>query len=105
MTLDAFRRATTASAPPAGLPPPLLALWWDARGAWESAHALVQSEDGVEAARVHAYLHRREGDLADADHWYRRAGQGRPGATLAEEWTALAESCLSSGLPPDACPG
>ena len=75
---------------PAGLAPPLAALWWDARGAWAQAHAAAQADPGAAAAWVHAYLHRREGDLANADYWYRRAGRQRPDLSLDAEWTAIA---------------
>ena len=74
----------------AGLPAPLAALWWDARGDWTRAHEAAQADEGAEAAWVHAYLHRKEGDLANADYWYRRAGKQRPSVTLAEEWAAIA---------------
>lgn len=73
-----------------GLDPLLAALWWDARGDWNGAHALAQSVDTAAGAWVHAYLHRREGDLANADYWYRRAGRQRPVATLEAEWAEIA---------------
>ncbi len=44
---------------------------------------------------VHAYLHRLEGDLANADYWYRRAGTERPAASLQEEWVAIAVALLA----------
>jgi hypothetical protein len=41
---------------------------------------------------VHAYLHRKEGDLGNAGYWYARAGKAMPGAevTLAAEWEQIA---------------
>jgi hypothetical protein len=54
----------------------LLALWWDGKGDWERAHAIAQDVDGAEGAWVHAYLHRKEGDLGNAAYWYRVAGRG-----------------------------
>ena len=73
-----------------GLPAPLAALWWDARGDWSRAHEAAQSVDTAEGAWVHAYLHRKEGDLANADYWYRRAGQRRPSMPLETEWAEIA---------------
>jgi hypothetical protein len=73
-----------------GLAPLLAALWWDARGDWARAHELAQSVDTAEGAWVHAYLHRKEGDLPNADYWYRRAGKRRPVAPLAQEWAEIA---------------
>ncbi|MHA7128101.1 hypothetical protein [Algoriphagus namhaensis] len=69
----------------------LQALWHDARGDWSAAHALVDGPPGQSFARVHAYLHRKEGDLWNADYWYRRAGESRPNHSLEEEWRQLCE--------------
>ncbi|TCH98244.1 hypothetical protein EJV46_13730 [Roseococcus sp. SYP-B2431] len=71
------------------LPPPLAALWWDARGEWARAHEAAQAVDTAEGAWVHAYLHRKEGDLSNADYWYRRAGRRRPAVTLESEWSEI----------------
>jgi hypothetical protein len=57
----------------------LHALELQASGDWDGAHSLVQDDPSQEAAWVHAYLHRVEGDLSNAGYWYRRAG--RPAAT------------------------
>jgi hypothetical protein len=38
---------------------------------------------------VHAYLHRKEGDLSNADYWYRRAGKRHPAVTLEQEWAEI----------------
>ena len=45
-------------------------------------------------AWVHAYLHRKEGDLANADYWYRRAGQPACDGPLDDEWAAIVETLL-----------
>ena len=96
MTPDALRRsAADADAPPAALSPSLVALWWDARGDWDRAHAAAQAGADAASAWVHAYLHRREGDRANADYWYRRAGRTRPAATLEAEWAAIAAALLN----------
>ena len=69
--------------------PILLALWYDGHGDWESAHAQVDQLPGKSAARVHAYLHRKEGDQWNADYWYGKAGEKRSNVSLAEEWREL----------------
>lgn len=84
---------------PEGLSPALQALWWQARGDWAAAHATVQADDGAEAAWVHALLHRAEGDLANADYWYRRASRSRPTVPLAEEWREIVEALLAAASP------
>jgi len=43
---------------------------------------------------VHAYLHRKEGDQANAGYWYRRAGKAAATCALADEWEAIAEALL-----------
>jgi hypothetical protein len=74
MTLEEFKATLAAAAPPS-VTPLLLALWHDARGEWDEAHSIAQDVDDAPGAWVHAYLHRKEGDLGNADYWYRRAGQ------------------------------
>ena len=74
---------------------PLLALWHDARGDWGRAHAIVQAEASARAARVHAYLHRKEGDLLNASYWYQRAGVQPPQCSLDSEWRELALALLA----------
>jgi hypothetical protein len=84
-----FHASLAEEAPPEDLAPLAQALWHDARGQWDRAHAIVQSQQGAAAAAVHAYLHRKEGDLANADYWYARAGSRRPATALEAEWRAL----------------
>jgi hypothetical protein len=43
---------------------------------------------------VHAYLHRREGDLENAGYWYRRAGRSPATDALEAEWLAIARNLL-----------
>jgi hypothetical protein len=83
---------------PAGLSAPLQALWLSARGDWDGAHALAQSDGGRDGAWVHAYLHREEGDDANAGYWYARAGRLAPeeGAdSLAHEWEQIVRALLA----------
>ncbi|MGM0945225.1 MAG: hypothetical protein ACQEW9_08580 [Bacteroidota bacterium] len=77
--------------------PILLSLWFDAKGNWEKAHDQVDQLEGKDAARIHAYLHRKEGDQWNADYWYRRAGEARPNMTLDEEWEYLVERYYGLG--------
>jgi len=85
-------------AEPAGYSPALRALWYAARGAWDEAHELVQNEGSREAAWVHAYLHRQEGDLSNARYWYTRAGQPEFRGELAKEWMETTKTLLMKGL-------
>ena len=97
MDLEHFRDSLDGKAPPRGVGALLQALWHEARGDWVRAHEIVQAEGGRTAAAVHAYLHRKEGDLANADYWYERAARKRPGARLATEWEALVNELLDGG--------
>jgi hypothetical protein len=93
MTFDDFK-ATLADAAPAPMSPLLLALWHDARGEWDKAHALAQDVDDASGAWVHAYLHRKEGDLGNAGYWYRRADQPTATDSLEAEWTRIVNALL-----------
>ena len=95
MTLDEFRSTLSAASSPAGLPDAVRALWHDARGDWDTAHAIAQDVPGEVGAWVHAYLHRKEGDLANAGYWYRRAGKPESRGPLDREWAEIAETLLA----------
>ena len=62
-----FRASLSGTSPAPGLEPPLAALWWAAKGQWDEAHRIVQDESTRDAAWVHAYLHRKEGDAWNAN--------------------------------------
>ena len=94
MDLDAFVASLDASEPPGDLAPALRALWADARGDWDGAHALAQGVPGADGAWVHAYLHRKEGDASNAAYWYRRAGKPVCERSLTDEWRAIARALL-----------
>jgi len=89
-----FKSSLSGTAPAPGVSPPLAALWWAAKGEWDKAHALVQDEAGVDAAWVHAYLHRVEGDLGNAGYWYRRAGKSVARGPLEAEWDKVVSALL-----------
>jgi len=91
----AFRTSLGASAPPDKAGPLLTALWHDAKGDWKRAHEIVQDEEGAEAAWVHAYLHRKEGDLSNAGYWYRRAGRPVSKVSLDDEWETIVGAFLA----------
>ena len=94
MDLAVFRQSLADRAPPAGLGAALEALWHDARGDFHRAHQLAQSDEGGRGDWVHAYLHRKEGDEANAAYWYRRGRQPVCRETLETEWQAIATALL-----------
>jgi hypothetical protein len=89
MTLEAFQHSLQYSHPPEGLPSLLLALWYESKGDWESCHTIVQDIPSKEAALIHAYLHRKEGDRLNAEYWYQRGGGKLPQISLEDELNQL----------------
>lgn len=96
MNFTDFEASLSSDVPPAGLSPTLEAMWRAAKDDWDGAHKLVQSDESVEAAWVHAYLHRVEGDLKNAGYWYKRAGKPEATVSLDAEWRTVAAT-LSDG--------
>jgi len=89
MTPAAFKRTLSHAVPPKALAPALAALWWAKKGDWEKAHRVVMDEHGREAAWVHAYLHRVEGDEANACYWYTQARRRPASGTFDDEWDEI----------------
>ena len=95
MSFEEFIRSIDREDMPGpGLSETLVSLWWDRKGDWDRAHAIAQDIPTTQGSAVHAYLHREEGVLWNADYWYRRAGRQRPTISLAEEWEALVREML-----------
>ena len=89
-----FKASLSAAAPAPELDAPLAALWWAAKGQWDEAHRIVQDKETADAAWVHAYLHRVEGDLGNAAYWYRRAQKPVASDSLEAEWERIASALL-----------
>ena len=94
MMLSEFNKSLHAENPPSDASVYLKALWHDAKGNWDKAHELIQDLSDRNASWIHAYLHRKEGDLFNADYWYSKAGKRRPALSLEEEWEQLATALL-----------
>ena len=96
MTLTEFKNSLKQQTVPDHLSPALQALWADGNGDWQAAHAFVQDDGSKDAALVHAYLHRKEGDDANARYWYDRAEATFPEVGLEAEWEEIAEQLLGT---------
>ncbi|GAB4035394.1 hypothetical protein [Spirosoma jeollabukense] len=95
MTLEQFNASLTQSQPPSDVHPVAQGLWYDAKGDWEQAHNIAQSHEGEQSYdRLHAYLHRKEGDRFNANYWYRRAKATFFDGSLEEEWRELVQQNL-----------
>jgi hypothetical protein len=97
MNAETFVRSVDGREPPEGASDTLRALWWDRKGDWDRAHGIAQRISTVRGSAVHAYLHREEGVLWNADYWYSRAGRSRPDVPLDREWALLVEEMLGEG--------
>jgi hypothetical protein len=97
MTFEEFSRSLEGDAPPQGIPELVAALWYEARGDWDRAHRIAQEVETPDGSRVHAYLHRKEGDIDNARYWYGRAGSPECRDPLPQEWSHLARSLLGDG--------
>jgi hypothetical protein len=95
MNQTTFLASLTQTTPPADLTAAQAALWYGKKGNWDAAHACVQQAAGWEAAWVHAYLHRWEGDDSNAAYWYCRAGRSFCRTSLEEEWQEIFEELVA----------
>jgi len=95
MTLSEFKKTIAESRAAASLSPALRALWHDAKGDWDAAHSVAQDIDNETGAWIHAYLHRKEGDLGNAGYWYRRAHKPECRESLDAEWEQIATALLA----------
>ncbi len=90
-SFGAFEKSAVAGAKvPSGLSEPLRAMWLAKAGEWEPAHEIAQEIKTPTGSWIHAFLHREEGDLSNANYWYRRAGKVMPTKlTIPEEWLII----------------
>ena len=93
MTPETLR---SLSASPIHLSLIVQSLWHDAHGDWEAAHNCAQDDHSELGSWMHAYLHRKEGDIGNARYWYSSAGRSVFKGTLGEEWQAIAVEALAS---------
>ena len=94
LELEEFRETLNASSPPKELSEYLNSLWYDAKGNWNKAHDVISEIEDKNAAWIHAYLHRKEGDIGNADYWYNQAGKKRSDAILKKEWEEIVKEFL-----------
>ena len=95
MSRQEFDASLAGAAPPPSFGLELASLWWISNNQWQRAHDLIDQASGADRAWVHAYLHRIEGDEANARYWYLRAGRDRPSYGLSQERDVLLDYFLS----------
>ena len=94
MNYDHFIKSLTDDFPPQDIKNLLTALWWEKKGDWHKTHIITQEIHTNDASLIHAYLHRREGDLSNADYWYQSAGVSAIIGDLNTEWGTLVKLSL-----------
>jgi hypothetical protein len=94
MQFEMFQQSIKGNEPPAGIAVYLSAMWYDGHGNWDKAHSMIDHLQDTTACWVHAYLHRKEGDIWNADYWYRKAGKIRPDVSLQQEWEIIVKALL-----------
>ena len=94
MTFAEFKLSLQQAAPPPGISPVLEAMWWDGKGDWDRSHDIAQEVHSAQGSWVHAYLHRKEGDIGNAGYWYARAGKRMPSVLLEVEWEQVVTELL-----------
>lgn len=93
-TIAEFKKLLETDSPDGHLSVQLRALWYDAKGDWHTAHNQVDHLGDRASARIHAYLHRKEGDIWNANYWYAKAGEKLPELSLDQEWEELVKRFL-----------
>jgi hypothetical protein len=67
-----------------------------AAGQWQPAHEIVQKEGSTLASWLHGIVHILEGDLKNAQGWYRRAEREFPGAEAVQREIAEARQAVAA---------
>jgi hypothetical protein len=94
MNFEEFLQSLTQAEPPQEWGEELRALWHAGKDDWHAAHLIAQSREGALPARIHAHLHRVEGDHSNAAYWYRRAGLPVVTLPLRSEWEEIVRDAL-----------
>ena len=94
MTFNEFNKSLLSSTPPENISLYLQSMWYDAKQDWTKAHTIIQDIEDNNASWIHAYLHRKEGDISNAGYWYRKAAKPMPAYSLAQEWKEMVNDFL-----------
>jgi hypothetical protein len=95
MDYKSFNYTLDMGQPPSEFHDTLKALWWERKGDWAKAHEIIRHIQQPDAAWVHAYLHRKEGDVNDSLKWYELAGKKPASGDLNEEFRNIISELLN----------
>lgn len=93
MDLETFKKSIGVALP-SQLSDELSALWHAGNKNWHEAHEIIQEMKSPDAAWIHAWLHREEGDLSNATYWYRIAERPVAQGSIEEEWEEIVSELL-----------
>ncbi len=96
MTFSEFKDSLQLTDPPEHISSELKSLWFDANGNWKASHDIAQEIYSSVGSLIHAYLHRKEGDIPNAQYWYKKAGKPLSQCSLTDEWKQIVEYCLNN---------
>ena len=65
-------------------------------GQWKPAHEIVQKDSSPLAAWLHGIVHILEGDLKNAQGWYKRADRAFPGGDAVQSEIAAARAAVNA---------
>ena len=68
-----------------------------ASGEWQQAHEIVQKDSSMLAAWIHGIVHLLEGDLDNAQGWYRKTDRTYPGPEAIQAEIAAAGRAVHGG--------
>jgi hypothetical protein len=71
-----------------------------AQGAWQQAHEIVQGDASTLASWLHGIVHTLEGDLDNAQYWYRKTDRAFPGPGAVQSEIAAARRAVAAGTSP-----
>ena len=92
MQYDDFNNLTNKAEPSEKLSGVHLAIWYVVKDDWDMAHSIIQNMNTKTAYWIHAYLHRLEGDLDNANYWYNSARIKPPSGSLEIELNKIIKS-------------
>lgn len=98
MSLIEFQAAIDQNLVPAEFTDLEKTLWFAKKNNWEEAHRIcVAYENEPKFDRIHAFLHRQEGDKFNAKWWYNKLKINIPTVSLEEELEEIIFNNLYNG--------
>lgn len=91
-----FEKTLDEVKPPENWSKELKSVWYQTKGNWDKSHLLAQDIHNSMGSRIHAHLHRYEGDEWNAKYWYKQAGRTFPSISLKKELKLLVKEIINT---------